>query len=124
MGYKVSVNVSRNKSESQSATQASEAVGSSIVGANNVNIVATGGGADSNIRAVGSTIAAGNTVNLAADNAIRLEASQNTWEQHGSNKSSGTSVVGVGYAAGARNGFTTESLQDASSTHACQRPGK
>jgi len=32
LGYKVSVNVSRNKSESQSTTQASEAVGSSIVG--------------------------------------------------------------------------------------------
>lgn len=71
------------------------------------NIVATGGGADSNIRAVGPTIAADNTVNLAADNAIRLEASQNTWEQHGSNKSSSTSI-GVGYAAGAQNGFTIE----------------
>ncbi len=53
------------------------------------------------------TIAAGNTVNLAADNAIRLKASQNTWEQHGTNKSSGTSI-GVGYAAGAQNGFTIE----------------
>jgi filamentous hemagglutinin len=82
-------------------------VGSSIVGANNVNIVATGGGADSNIRAVGSTIAAGNTVNMAADNAIRLEASKNTWAQQGTNKSSGTSI-GVGYAAGAQNGFTIE----------------
>lgn len=48
-----------------------------------------------------------NTVNLAADNAIRLEANQNIWEQHGSNKSSGTSI-GVGYAAGAQNGFTIE----------------
>ena len=75
--------------------------------ANNVNILATGGGADSNIRAVGSTIAAGNTVNLAADNAITLEASKNTWEQHGSNSSSGASV-GVGFATGSQNGFTIE----------------
>lgn len=46
-------------------------------------------------------------MNLAADNAITLEASKNTWEQHGSNRSSGTSI-GVGYAAGAQNGFTIE----------------
>jgi len=107
LGYKVSVNVSRNKSESQSTTQASEAVGSSIVGANNVNIVATGGEAESNIRAVGSTVAAGNTVNLAADNAIRLEASKNTWAQQGTNGSSGASI-GVGFAGGSQNGFTIE----------------
>jgi filamentous hemagglutinin len=107
LGYKVSVNLSRNKSESQSTTQASEAVGSSIVGANNVNIVATGGGEGSIIRAVGSTIAAGNTVNLAADNRISLEASKNTYEHHGTNSSSGASI-GVGFAAGSQNGFTID----------------
>jgi len=107
VGYKVSVNVSRNKSQSQSTTQASQAVGSSIVGANNVNLIATGGGTESNIHAVGSTIAAGDTVNMAADNAIRLEASQNSWAQQGTNKSSGASI-GVGYAVGAQNGFTIE----------------
>ena len=72
-----------------------------------MNIVATGGGAESNIRAVGSTIAAGNTVNLAADNAIRLEASKNTWAQQGINSSSGASI-GVGFAGGSQNGFTIE----------------
>ena len=106
-GYKVSVNVSRSKSESQSMTQASEALGSSIVGANNVTIVATGGGKASNILATGATITAGNTVNLAADNAITLEASQNTWAQQGTNSSSGASV-GVGFAGGSQNGFTIE----------------
>ena len=106
-GYKVSVNVSRNKSESQSTTQASEAVGSSIVGANNVTIVATGGGKASNILATGATITAGNTVNLVADNAIRLAASKNTWAQQGTNSSSGASV-GVGFAGGSQNGFTIE----------------
>lgn len=107
VGYKVSVNVSRNKSESQSSTQASDAVGSSVVGAKNVNIVATGAGADSNIRAVGSTIAAGDTVNLSADNAITLEASKNSWQQHGTQSNSGTSI-GVGFAGGSQNGFTIE----------------
>lgn len=107
IGYKVSVNVSRNKSEYANSASGSEAVGSSIVGANNVNIVAIGGGEGSNIHAIGSTIAAGNTVNLAADNAITLEASKNTFEQRGTNSSSGQSV-GVGFAAGSQNGFTLE----------------
>ena len=107
VGYKVSVNVSRSKSESQSSTQASEAVGSTIAGANNVNIIATGGGQDSNIRAVGSTIAAGNTVNLAADNQIDLQASKSTYTQQGTNNNSGASI-GLGFAAGSQNGFTLE----------------
>ncbi|MEJ7805796.1 MAG: hypothetical protein WKG03_07745 [Telluria sp.] len=42
LGYKVSVTLSRNKSQSQSTTQASQAVGSSVMGANNVNIIASG----------------------------------------------------------------------------------
>ncbi|MDM0030084.1 hemagglutinin repeat-containing protein [Variovorax saccharolyticus] len=105
--YKVSVNLSRNQSQSTSFSNSSEAVGSSIVGSNNVNIISTGGGQDSNIHAIGSTIAAGNTVNLAADNAITLEASRNVRESAGVNSSSGASV-GVGFAGGSQNGFTIE----------------
>ncbi len=107
LGYKVSVNLSRNESQGTRVTDSSQAVGSSVVGANNVNIVATGGGQDSNIHAVGSTIAAGNTVNLAADNHITLQASKNTSVTVGNNSSSGASV-GVGFAAGAQNGFTID----------------
>jgi filamentous hemagglutinin len=119
VGFKVSVNVSRNKSEYSNAASDSQAVGSSIVGANNVNIVATGGGQDSNIHALGSTVAAGNTVNLAADNAITLEASKNTFDSAGQNKSSGASV-GVGYAMGSQNGFTIELAASQGKGHANQ----
>ncbi|MCR8957637.1 hemagglutinin repeat-containing protein [Variovorax sp. S2] len=107
LSYGVSVNVSRNTSQSSSITTSSQAVGSGIVGANNVNIVATGGGKDSNIRAVGSTIAAGNTVNLAADNDISLEASKNTSSTVGQNSSHGANV-GVTFGAGAQNGFSIQ----------------
>jgi filamentous hemagglutinin len=107
MGFKVAVNLSRNTSESHTTQAASEAVGSSIAGAHNVNIVATGGGQSSNIRAVDSTITAGDTVNLVADNAINLEASKSSFEQHGTNSSNGASI-GVGFAVGAQNGFTIE----------------
>ena len=107
LSYGVSVNLSRNTSQSTSVTTSSQAVGSGIVGANKVNIVATGGGADSNIHAVGSTIAAGNTVNLAADNAITLEASKNSSKTVGSNASHGENV-GVTFGAGAQNGLSIQ----------------
>lgn len=107
LSYGVSVSASRNTSQSTSFTTTSEAVGSSIVGANNVSIVATSGGQDSNIRAVGSTIAAGNTVSMAADNDITLEASKNTSVTVGQNSSRGASV-GVTLGAGAQTGFSIQ----------------
>jgi len=107
MSYGVSVTASRNTSQATSFSNSSEAVGSSVVGSNNVNIVATGAGAGSNIHAVGSTIAAGNTVNLAADNDITLEASKNASVSVGQNSSHGTSV-GVTFGAGAQNGFSIQ----------------
>ena len=105
--YGVSVNVSRNESQSASFTNSKQAVGSGIVGANNVNIVATGGGKDSNIHAVGSTITAGNTVNLVADNDITLEASQSSTVTAGNNSSNGANV-GVTFGGGAQNGFSIQ----------------
>jgi filamentous hemagglutinin len=107
LSYGVSVNVSRNSSQGTSFTNSSEAVGSGIVGANNVNVVATGGDKASNIRAIGSTIAAGRTVNLAADNDVTLEASKNTSLTVGQNSSRGSSV-GVTFGAGAQNGFSIQ----------------
>lgn len=107
LSYGVSVNVSRNTSQSTSFTNSSEAVGSSVVGANNVNIVATGGGKGSNISAIGSTIAAGNTVNLVADNDVTLQASRNTSVTAGQNSSHGANV-GVTFGAGAQNGFSIQ----------------
>ncbi|SOD25343.1 filamentous hemagglutinin [Variovorax sp. YR752] len=107
LSYGVSVSASRNTSQGTSVTTNTTAVGSSVTGANNVNIVATGAGANSNIHAVGSTIAAGNTVNLAADNDILLEASKNTSLTVGQNSSHGSSV-GVTFGAGAQTGFSIQ----------------
>ncbi|MET3461739.1 filamentous hemagglutinin [Variovorax sp. 1133] len=103
--YGVSVSLSRNTSRGTSTTTTSTTVGSSVMGANNVNIVATGGGAASNINVVGSTIAAGNTANLAADNDITLAASKNTSVTVGQNSSHGASV-GVTLGAGAQTGLS------------------
>ncbi|SDC52165.1 Haemagluttinin repeat-containing protein [Variovorax sp. CF079] len=107
LSYGVSVNLSRNESQSTSVTTSKQAVGSSVVGSNKVNIVATGGGKDSNILASGSTIAAGNTVNLAADNDITLQASKDPSVMVGQNSSSGANV-GVTFGAGAQNGFSIQ----------------
>lgn len=107
LSYGVSVTASRNTSQGTSVTTNTTAVGSSVTGANNVNIVATGAGANSNIHAVGSTIAAGKTVNMAADNDILLEASKNTSGTVGQNSSHGSSV-GVTFGAGAQNGFSIQ----------------
>lgn len=103
--YGVSVSLSRNTSQGISTTTTSTAVGSSVMGANNVNIVATGAGAASNINVLGSTIAAGNTANLAADNDITLAASKNTSVTVGQNSSHGASV-GVTLGAGAQTGLS------------------
>ncbi|WP_395351204.1 hemagglutinin repeat-containing protein [Variovorax sp. UC122_21] len=105
--YGVSVNVSRNSSQSTSFTHGTQAVGSGIVGANNVNIVSTGAGKDSNIRITGSAIASGSTANLTADNDVTLEASKNTSVAAGQNASRGASV-GVTFGAGAQNGFSVQ----------------
>ncbi|UVH55055.1 hemagglutinin repeat-containing protein [Variovorax paradoxus] len=107
LSYGVSVSASRSTSQGTSVTTNTTAIGSSVTGANNVNIVATGAGANSNIHAVGSTIAAGNTVNMAADNDILLEASKNTSLTVGQNSSHGSSV-GVTLGAGAQNGFSIQ----------------
>jgi len=107
LSYGVSVNVSRNSSQSTSFTNSNEAVGSSVVGANNVNIVATNGGRESNISAIGSTIAAGNNVNLVADGDVKLEASRNSSVTAGQSSSRGANV-GVTFGAGAQNGFSIQ----------------
>ncbi|MET3516420.1 filamentous hemagglutinin [Pseudacidovorax sp. 1753] len=107
LNYGVSVNVSRNTSQSTSATNSSTAVGSSVVGAGNVNIVATGGGKDSDILVSGSTVAAGNNVTLSADGDITLQASKDTSVSVGQSKGSGESV-GVTYGVGAQNGFSIQ----------------
>jgi filamentous hemagglutinin len=107
LGFKVSVNLSHSQSQYQSSSDSTQAVGSSIVGAGNVNITATGAGADSNIAVIGSTLSAGKDLDLSADNKVQLLASQNSFSEQGSSSASGINV-GVGFSVGAQNGFTGE----------------
>lgn len=106
-GVKVTLSLSNSKSSSQSNQNASTAVQSNVQG-HDVTITATGAGNQSNIEVTGSNIAASRNASLQAEGDVKLQAAQNTYEQHSTNKSSGASI-GIGFAAGgSQNGFTLE----------------
>lgn len=106
-GVKVTLSLSNSKSSSQSNQNASTAVQSNVQG-HDVTIAATGAGNQSNIEVTGSNIAASRNASLQAEGDVKLQAAQNTYEQHSTNKSSGASI-GIGFAAGgSQNGFTLE----------------
>ncbi|MCL1570823.1 hemagglutinin repeat-containing protein [Xanthomonas nasturtii] len=96
----VSVAVTVGGSQSESEQRSSTSKGSTLQAGNNVNLIATGGGQDSNILVRGSDIKAGNNLLLAADNNITLEAAQDTFEQHSTSKSK-SAAVGVAIIYGA-----------------------
>ncbi|WP_211465747.1 hemagglutinin repeat-containing protein [Collimonas silvisoli] len=102
-GVNVSVSLGSSKSQSHSEQSSTNAKGSNVAAGGNLNIVATGGGKDSNINVIGSNISAGNNAKLIADNDINLQAAKSTYEQHSSNSSSSASV-GVGF--GTSTGFS------------------
>nr|WP_036168368.1 hemagglutinin repeat-containing protein [Massilia sp. 9096] len=107
-GVRVSLSLGSSKSESDTVTSSTTAVGAQVKAGGNVSIVATGAGQQSNLTAIGSDISAGNNVSLSADNAVNLLAAQNTDSQHSTNKSSGNSI-GVGFGVGGTsNGFTID----------------
>lgn len=104
---KVTITVGETSSESHSSEQSNTARGSTLTAGGDINIVAVGAGANSNILIQGSTVAAGRDVNLAADNRIDLVAAANTSSSQSSSSSSGWSA-GVGFAMGSQNGMTFE----------------
>ena len=107
-GIKVGVSLGNSKSESAVVQSSSTAVGSQVKAGGDVTIVATGGGAGSNITSIGSDISGGGNVTLIADNQINLLAAQNTSSQHSTNSSSGASI-GIAYnMGGTENGFSLE----------------
>jgi filamentous hemagglutinin len=107
-GIKIGVSLGTSKSESSTTQSSSTAVGSQVKAGGDVTIVATGGGAGSNITSIGSDISGGGNVTLVADNKINILAAENTSSQHSSNSSSGASI-GVTYSmGGAQNGFSLE----------------
>ncbi|QAU24940.1 hypothetical protein EO087_13850 [Dyella sp. M7H15-1] len=102
----ISLTVGSQQSKSETTIQRNEAVGSSIKANGRIDIVATGGGQDSNIRISGSDVYGGTGTGLYADNAIDIFAAQSTSTQHSNNSSSGwnaglvASVGSHGWAAG------------------------
>ena len=94
----ITVSIGSSKSQSLQQSQNDSSRGSIVAAGNNVNITATGAGADSNILVKGSQIQAANSARLAADNQVKLLAAQNTSSQSGTNTSSSGSL-GVSYGA-------------------------
>ncbi|EKQ59499.1 hemagglutinin/hemolysin-related protein [Xanthomonas citri pv. malvacearum str. GSPB2388] len=83
---------------SKSTQTASVAQGSKLQAGGDVNLIATGGGDQSNLLIRGSDIKAGNDLLLAADHDVFIEAAKNTAEQKSTSKSSSASLgVGITY---------------------------
>ncbi|MET0322445.1 MAG: hemagglutinin repeat-containing protein, partial [Duganella sp.] len=82
-GANVSISLTYGHSENQvTQTTASSTHSGSVLSANNINIAASGGGADSNLSIVGSELNAKQDIRLHADNAVKLVAAQDTESQH------------------------------------------
>ncbi|WP_236657742.1 hemagglutinin repeat-containing protein [Limnohabitans sp. TS-CS-82] len=99
-GIKVSVSIGSSSSQSNSTTTSDTGAGSTVKAGGNVNIKATGQGADEgNLTIQGSNVSAAKDVNLSATQDVNILASADTESNRNSNKSSSTSVgvsVGIG----------------------------
>ncbi|WP_248279501.1 hemagglutinin repeat-containing protein [Xanthomonas campestris] len=94
----IAISIGGSKSESKSTQTASVAQGSKLQAGGDVNLIATGGGDQSNLLIRGSDIKAGNDLLLAADHNVLIEAAKNTAEQKSTSKSSSASLgVGITY---------------------------
>uniref|UniRef100_UPI0031DE5B9C hemagglutinin repeat-containing protein n=1 Tax=Herbaspirillum seropedicae TaxID=964 RepID=UPI0031DE5B9C len=91
-GINLAISLGTSKNESHSESNAITARSSTIAAGGNVNLIAQGGGAASNIVIQGSDIRAGVNAALKAENEIKLLAAQSTTEQHSSNKGMSASV--------------------------------
>ena len=95
----VSLSIGSSSSSSSQANTSNTGAASTLKAGGNVNLVATGGGKDSNILVQGSQVKAGNTVNLQADNDISLLASKDL-ETQTSKSTSASASIGIGYTMG------------------------
>ena len=109
-GVNLSISIGSSQSSSKTEQTSSTAQGSTVAAGNDIKLTATGAGADSNLTVQGSNLNAGRDIKLAADNDIKLLATQNTADQHSSNKSSSASVgvsvgtSGIGFTVAASAG--------------------
>ncbi|WP_431287238.1 hemagglutinin repeat-containing protein [Roseateles chitinivorans] len=105
-GIRLSLTVGSSQSKSTQHNESDQAASSAISAGKNLSLIATGGGADSNVTVRGSALT-GQDVLIKADNAINLLAAGNSSEQH-SKDSSTSASVGIGVTLGKQNslGFT------------------
>ena len=109
-GINVSISIGHSESSSSSSQTANSVSGSTLNAGGNINITATGDGTNNpntgNINVIGSNVTANHDVTLTAQNAINLQAAQNTQTQQSENDSSNASL-GIGFSLGSQsNGFT------------------
>jgi filamentous hemagglutinin len=111
-GIGLSISMGSSQSSSKSQSQSDTARGSRIKAGGNIALEATGAGKDSKLLIQGSDIQAGKTTTLSADNAVTLQAAQNSSEQHSTNSgrsgsigvSIGTSGIGITASASKSKG--------------------
>ncbi|MHB1117843.1 hemagglutinin repeat-containing protein [Sideroxydans sp.] len=99
----VSLTYGSSQSHSDSTQTSQQRSGSTLKAGGNLNLIATGGGENSNITIQGSDISAGQDTNLTADNKINLLADKNINDQVSHNSSS-SSGAGVGITVGSGGG--------------------
>lgn len=106
-GAGISVSLGSSSSQSSSQSSADNAKGSNLTAGGNIQIQATGAGANSKLTVQGSSVKAVGTTTLQADNQVSLLAASNTTQESSANKSSSASIgvaistQGVGFTASA-----------------------
>jgi len=98
-GVSLTVRLGSSKSKSTSAQASDTAVGSTMAAGNDVTILATGAGEQSDLTIRGSAVSAGRHVGLAAEDEIRLLAAANTGSSQSSSQS-GSASIGVSVGLG------------------------
>lgn len=109
-GISVSLSMGTSHGSSNSVQTADTTHGSTLAAGGNVDIHATGAGANSDLTIQGSTVRSGHNVTLQADDEIKLLAAENAFDQHSRNSNSSASVgvslgtSGYGITAAASGG--------------------
>lgn len=94
-GLGISVTVGTSQSQSRTTTSIDNAAGSSVSAGNDIRLIATGAGADSDLTIRGADIDAGGNVLLKADDKITLQAARNVEDL---DRKSSSASGGVGLA--------------------------
>ncbi|AXA80554.1 filamentous hemagglutinin (plasmid) [Achromobacter xylosoxidans] len=105
-GLNINIDLGSSKSQSTTKRESASIRGATVAAGQDLTVVAQGGGQASNVTMTGSSLSAGRNAAVKADGDIVLQAAQNTFEQHSTNKSTNASI-GVGVTVGSQGvGFT------------------